>query len=212
MFGNDTNSPATDASIMSIQVLQQHCDFFDTDKDGIIWPSDTFFGFHRLGFGTLLSILSVFIIHSALSYPTLYTFVPDPMFRIYTANIHKDKHGSDAGTYDNEGRFVPQKFEEIFSKYAQGKDGITFWETMNLLKGQRLIMDPVGWSGAFFECIKLRQHHITCSTFSTLTFLSGLATYVMLWPEDGRMRKEDIRRVYDGSIFYTIAERRATNE
>jgi hypothetical protein len=37
----------------------------------------------------------------------------------------------------------------------------------------------------------------------------GLATYIMLWPEDGRMRKEDIRGIYDGSIFYTIAARRA---
>jgi peroxygenase len=31
----------------------------------------------------------------------------------------------------------------------------------------------------------------------------------MLWPEDGRMMKEDIRATFDGSIFYVIAERRA---
>jgi peroxygenase len=31
----------------------------------------------------------------------------------------------------------------------------------------------------------------------------------MLWPEDGRMMKEDVRGVFDGSIFYTIAARRA---
>jgi peroxygenase len=37
---------------------------------------------------------------------------------------------------------------------------------------------------------------------------AGLATYLMLWPEDGRMMKEDIRGIYDGSIFYTIAARR----
>lgn len=36
----------------------------------------------------------------------------------------------------------------------------------------------------------------------------GLATYILLWPEDRIMRKEDIRKVYDGSIFYEIAERR----
>ena len=42
--------------------------------------------------------------------------------------------------------------------------------------------------------------------------LIGLATYIMLWPEDGRMKKEDIRGIYDGSIFYTIAARRAKNE
>jgi hypothetical protein len=40
----------------------------------------------------------------------------------------------------------------------------------------------------------------------------GIATYIMLWPEDGRMMKEDIRGIYDGSIFYTIASRRAKEE
>ena len=34
----------------------------------------------------------------------------------------------------------------------------------------------------------------------------GLATYLFLWPADGVMRKEDIRGIYDGSIFYTKAE------
>jgi peroxygenase len=34
----------------------------------------------------------------------------------------------------------------------------------------------------------------------------------MLWPEDGRMMKEDIRGIFDGSIFYTIAERRAKGQ
>jgi peroxygenase len=34
----------------------------------------------------------------------------------------------------------------------------------------------------------------------------------MLWPADGKMRKEDIRGIYDGSIFYTIAARRETTQ
>jgi hypothetical protein len=38
--------------------------------------------------------------------------------------------------------------------------------------------------------------------------LTGVATWILLWPEDGRMKKEDIRRVYDGSLFYEIAARR----
>jgi peroxygenase len=32
--------------------------------------------------------------------------------------------------------------------------------------------------------------------------------YVLLWPEDGRMKKDDIRRVFDGSIFYDVAAKR----
>jgi len=42
-----------------------------------------------------------------------------------------------------------------------------------------------------------------------LTFETGIATWILLWPEDGRMKKEDIRRIYDGSLFYEIAARRS---
>lgn len=34
----------------------------------------------------------------------------------------------------------------------------------------------------------------------------------MLWPEDGKLRKEHICGIYDGSIFYAIAARGAINE
>lgn len=134
-------------------VLQQHCSFFDSDGDGIIWPMDTFRGFHTLGFNLFLSILAVFVIHSNFSYPTAPSWVPDPFFRIWIHRIHKDKHGSDSGTYDPEGRFVPQHFEDIFTKYAPpGQDGLTLDDVWKMLRGQRVIMDPVGWFGAFFEC------------------------------------------------------------
>ncbi len=90
-------------------VLQQHCDFFDRDGDGVIWPLDTFWGFYMLGFGVPLSLLCVFIIHSNFSYPTVHSWLPDPFFRLYVDNMNKAKHGSDTGTYDNEGRFISQK-------------------------------------------------------------------------------------------------------
>jgi hypothetical protein len=35
----------------------------------------------------------------------------------------------------------------------------------------------------------------------------GMATYLMLWPEDGRITKEDVRAIFDGSIFQRIADK-----
>jgi peroxygenase len=132
-------------------VLQQHCEFFEASP-GIITPMSTFLGFRALGYNLLLCALAVFIIHANFSYPTSPSWIPDPWFRIYLNNIHRDKHGSDTGTYDNEGRYVPQKFEDIFTKYADGRDYLTIWDARDIILGQRCIADPIGWGGALFEC------------------------------------------------------------
>lgn len=92
------------------------------------------------------------MIHANFSYPTVHGILPDPFFRIYLDNIHKDKHGSDTGAYDNEGRFIPQKFEDFFAKYASQKDGLAVLDIWNGLRGQRVIMDPIGWGAEMFEC------------------------------------------------------------
>jgi peroxygenase len=133
-------------------VIQQHCDFFDRDHDGIVWPQDTFVGFNRLGFGYIFSFFALLVIHINFSYPTCPGWLPDPFFRLYLVNAHKTKHGSDSGAFDHEGRFLPQKFEDIFTKYGDGRDYLTFWDLTEFLKGQRCISDPIGWCGAIFEC------------------------------------------------------------
>jgi hypothetical protein len=170
-------------------VMQQHCEFFDRDKDGVIWPSDVFLGFRRLGYHLVWCLLATYLISGFLSYGTQSSIFPDPFFRIYVSRIHKDKHGSSSGTYDPEGRFVPQHFEDMFAKYAQEADreGLTWNDVMRQLKGQRVAADPFGWIASFFE---------------------WFATYLLLWPDDGVMKKDDIRRIFDGSIFYEIADRR----
>jgi peroxygenase len=158
-----------------------------------------------LGYGLILSILSVIIIHPNFSYPTVKGWLPDPFLRIYVDRIHKDKHGSDSGTYDTEGRFVPQKFEDIFAKYASGdKQSLTFNEMLGYLKGQRLVLDPFGWGGAIFECELSSRNGIWNLL---INWYAGIAMYILI-AKNGRMQKEDIRRVYDGSLFFEIAARR----
>lgn len=40
-------------------------------------------------------------------------------------------------TFDNEGRFVPEKFEEIFSKYdREGKGGLSWRDIQEMVRGR----------------------------------------------------------------------------
>lgn len=87
------------------QAVQQHVVYWDKDQDGIIWPLDTYRGCRAWGWNPILCLIATFLINVNLSYPTLPSWIPDPFFRIYISNLHKDKHGSDSMTYDNEGRF-----------------------------------------------------------------------------------------------------------
>ncbi|KAH9903947.1 Caleosin-domain-containing protein [Xylariomycetidae sp. FL2044] len=172
--------------------VQQHCSFFDQDHDGVIWPSDTYTGCRKIGWNIFLSALATWIINLNLSYPTQPSWVPDPFFRIYLANMHKCKHGSDSMSYDNEGRFRPQNFEDVFAKYDRGnKGGLDRGDLARFHKGQRMAMDFWGWSA---------------------TALEWLGVWLLVWPADGVLRKDDVRRVLDGSIFEHKAQENAQRQ
>ncbi|TAQ87136.1 hypothetical protein B7494_g4520 [Chlorociboria aeruginascens] len=173
-------------------VLQQHISFFDPDKDGIIWPSDIYTKFRDLGFNFLICIFAVLFICPLSSLKSRPHFFPDPFFRIYLSNINKVKHASDSATFDNEGRYIPQMFEDIFAKYASGdKQSITGWEIYTYLGGKRVgsfPQDVLSWTAAIVEW--------------------AFAWY-LLKDANGRVQKDDIRRIYDGSMFFDLEARHA---
>lgn len=167
----------------------QHVAFWDRDSDGIMWPTDTYVGFRKLGFNVFISALAVPVIHGTFSWWTQDAWMPDPFFRIQLKNIHRGKHGSDSETYDTEGRFVPQKFEEIFSKYDHGnKGGLTLSEVNEMVRGNRNIADPNGWVAGWLE-------------WNTTFYMIAKDT-----PQGRLLLKEDMRAVIDGTIFYTYAK------
>lgn len=132
-------------------MLQQHVLFWDRDCDGQIYLWHTYSGFRELGFSFAFSLFAMFIIHSGFSYPTrlAYSYFPDPWFRLFVGGMHKAKHGSDSGTYDREGRFVPQAFEDMFSKWDNGNKGaLSAWELWNMVAGHRVAVDPFGVSSS----------------------------------------------------------------
>ncbi|CAH1761021.1 4741_t:CDS:2 [Entrophospora sp. SA101] len=169
-------------------VKRRTVDFWDTDHDGVIRPFDTYQGFRRLGFNIFYCIFSAVSLHLSIAYMTQKSWIPflgNPFFKIYTDRIYKCKHGSDSESYDTEGRFVPQKFEELFSKYDKNnKGGLNSRDILNLIYGNGNVWDPVGWAFAAFE-------------WGTL--------YMLCADEHGLIKKEDIRSQYDGTLFYRVA-------
>ncbi|KAK1779642.1 Caleosin related protein-domain-containing protein [Copromyces sp. CBS 386.78] len=175
-------------NLQDYTALQQHVMFFDRDGDGQIWPQDVFTGFYELGFNPFFCLLATIVIIFGFSYPTrlAFSYFPDPFFRVYVPSIHKAKHGSDSGTYDTEGRFVPQAFEDMFSQFDMGnKAALSAGELWNIVSAKRLAVDPFGWFAAFFEF--------------------GLV-WLLLVQKHGLVAKEDLRRIYDGSMFWKVRD------
>lgn len=168
----------------NLTVLQQHVDYFDLNHDGKIYPWETFQGFRKLGFNIFLSFLSMLFINGAFSYATLPSWIPSPFFVIYTENIHRAKHGSDSESYDTEGRFVPTKFEEMFSKYAKtSPDRMNFNELLHMTTSMQNAYDFFGWTANKMEW--------------------GIL-YWLVKDEDGFCSKDAIRGVFDGSFFVQV--------
>ncbi|MQL95872.1 hypothetical protein Taro_028543 [Colocasia esculenta] len=172
-----------------MSVLQQHVSFFDRNKDGIVYPWETFQGCRAIGLNLFISFAAAILINLALSYSTLTGWIPSPLLPIYVKNIHKSKHGSDSDTYDTEGRFEPSKFEEIFSKYAiTNPDALTLDELNTMLRSNRNLNDFMGWIFSLSEWQLL---------------------YYIAKDEQGLLHREAVRGVYDGSLFEQLEKKRA---
>uniref|UniRef100_A0A7N0UBA2 Uncharacterized protein n=1 Tax=Kalanchoe fedtschenkoi TaxID=63787 RepID=A0A7N0UBA2_KALFE len=167
--------------------LKKHVAFFDRTHDGIIKVSETIEGFKAIGFGAFKAGTSAILIHTALSSKTRPGESFDPTFPIVIENIKFGKHGSDSGVYDKEGRFVPEKFEEIFAKHAHtNPNALTATELDELLKANREPKDFLGWAEAAAEW--------------KLLFDLGKDA-------DNLLQKETVRRIFDGSLFFELEKK-----
>ncbi|CAD6890500.1 unnamed protein product [Tilletia controversa] len=192
--GNTYAAPNGDAddykkNTSALTTLQRHVAFFDADLDGVVFPWDTFLGFYALGFGFLLSLIAVNIIHPPFFYQTQPGWIPDPRMPLYIANMHRDKHGSDSETYDRRGHFQKQRFDAVFEDWSSApqKDALNLSDVLAMCWGRRNIFDFFGIFAFFFE---------------------WGSSYMLLWPQDGYVTKEDMHGIIDGSIFPVIAARR----
>ncbi|XP_073005330.1 probable peroxygenase 4 isoform X1 [Typha latifolia] len=185
MASNSTNGDMTP--------LQNHVAFFDRNKDGVIYPWETYQGFRAIGCDVVLSAVSALLINGFLGPKTrLQGRLPSPLLPINVSNIYKGKHGSDSGVYDAEGRFVPGKFEEIFEKHSKSKtNALTSQELSEMLRANRVPKDYKGWVASWTEWKIL---------------------YFLCKDKDGLLHKETIRAAYDGSLFVKMEEERASSQ
>ncbi|XP_021599960.1 probable peroxygenase 4 [Manihot esculenta] len=161
--------------------LQKHVFFFDRNQDGVVYPWETFQGFRAIGCNLLVSAAGAFLINVAFSQKTRPGKLPSLLFPIEVQNIHLSKHGSDTDIYDEDGRFVNEKFETIFRNHARTHpDALTLGELMGMLKANREAKDYFGWVAGLAE---------------------WTALYIFCKDSNGLLKKETVRALYDGSLF-----------
>ncbi|KAJ1698860.1 hypothetical protein LUZ63_007372 [Rhynchospora breviuscula] len=172
--------------------LQKHVAFFDRNKDGLIYPWETFQGMRAIGAGIGLSTVAAMFINGALGPKTRPGKFPSLLFPIYVENISRGKHTSDSGVYDSEGRFVPEKFEEIFKKYAKTKAvALSEKELDDMLLGNKEPKDSKG-------------HFAGKTEWKVL--------YLLAKDKDGFLSKDTIKGVYDGSLFTKLEQERSSSQ
>ncbi|CAA3004258.1 probable peroxygenase 4 [Olea europaea subsp. europaea] len=173
-------------------VLQKHVIFFDRNKDGTIYPSETFRGFRAIGCGILLSSAAAVFINVGLSRKTRPGKSFSLRFPIEVKNIQMAKHGSDSGVYDKEGRFVASKFEEIFAKHAHTHpNALTSNELKSFIKSNREKKDYGGWLAGYVEWKIL---------------------YSLCKDKNGLLQKDTIRAAFDGSLFERMEKEKASKK
>jgi hypothetical protein len=156
------NSPATSGhdhhrhTRSKRTALQRHCDFWDADHDGLIYPTDIYTGFRKLGFNIALCLWAAVTMALCSSYSTQANWLPHPLFAINVDKIHRSRHGSTTATYDLDAEIDVHRFDSIFTKYAEGKDYLTRRTLYNVWAGQCCANDWFGWFAGGLECEHVR--------------------------------------------------------
>ncbi|OCL00744.1 uncharacterized protein K441DRAFT_650184 [Cenococcum geophilum 1.58] len=124
------DSPPLNLSLVAVpspntvsQVTQRRAAYFDAHRADAIRPAAAYRGFRNFDWSVSLTLFAVLVIRLGLWCATQLTVLLDPLFRIWVNRRHRAKHGSDGGTYDAEGRFRPQSFEDVLAEYDGEKKG-----------------------------------------------------------------------------------------
>ena len=165
--------------------LEMHVAFFDRNQDGIITPLETYQSCRAIGCNPGVAALAALMINGAMGWPTSKRGLPT--LNITVENIQAAMHGSDTRLYDERGQFNATGFDALFDRYDLDGDGR--WnarECLARLRGQRSVFDVFGITASVLE-------------FGVLYYLVG---------QGAGISRDDLRRVYDGSLFTALEAKR----
>ena len=172
-----------------LSALQKHLSFFDRDGNGTVTRFETVLSLEELGMSPVKATAAALVIHVALGPKTTGRW---GSLDVSVANIKLGKHGSDTGAFDEEGRFVPEAFERIFSEFDANRSG-------SLSDSEILAMVEAN--------SKLRPGAASASKIEFQLLLALAADRTEGADKKPALSKERMRDFYDGSLFFKIAKR-----
>ena len=163
-----------------MNALQRHIAFFDLNQSGKINLRETTTSLGDLGLAPVLAYPAAMAIHAAMATPSS----GHPSLTIDLSGIEAGIHGSDSGLYGNDGEFIPERFDAWFQKWDRDANGaLDGAELANRLYQESDLLDVFG------------------------VFASGgeYAVLYLVAAESGKISKERMLALYDGSLFYRLA-------
>ncbi|KAJ3699354.1 hypothetical protein LUZ61_003059 [Rhynchospora tenuis] len=138
-----------------------------------------------IGFGIGLATYAAGLIVGGLN-----GTIPGVFNPVYVENIKKGIHRSHSGAYDKEGRFVLEKFEQVFTKFGKTKpNALTLPEIDQLIEGHKEPNDPLGPLSETVEWKLL---------------------YIAAKDKDGFLNKDTAIGAFDGSLWDKMAKQKSS--
>jgi hypothetical protein len=190
-----TTIPGADATKLSLTALERHAAFFDPAGTGEVRIGQTIAGMRRLGVKFVWRIVLPPIIQIFLGYLTQ----GRPSLVIRVDRIARGKHPFDTGTFDDGGEFDAQAFGALF---GGDSDAITADEMRAVIsaRGNRSPRKGklAGALGHWFSGKEVRLFF--CVAADSTKVVGGRVV--------DAVRRETLRRFYNGTLFPDLARRR----
>jgi hypothetical protein len=178
--------------------LQRHASFFDPAGTGLVTMRQTYAGMGRLGVHTVWKVLLTPVINLFLGILT-----KGPLLVIVIDRIADGKHPYDSGTFDDRGEVDEQAFDALFQAYG---DAITADEMRAVISARGNRKPAMGkLAGALGHWFSSREVQVFfCVAADTRKTVNGASVPAV--------RKETLRRFYDGTLFPDLARRKVLVE